>query len=138
MGDFDFLSDAKPSRRRVVVRHQRPSSGCLPIVQVAFGVVLGVILLFGGCAVLVGIGTRQAIENVRNGSLMNEIHDQVLTDAIKQYDTVVRGGGSEIDKAVHAQMVMEACAQAKDDAGYAKWKAIYDGHAKRGGLPAIP
>ena len=144
MGDFDFLGGAPSAPRRVYYQKPKRQSGCLPVIQVALGIILAVGLMFGGCVALVGVGARQAAKEMkRNGgksgdSFMDAVHDEVMNDAIEQYNTVVRGGGSEIEKSVHAGFVMAACAQAKDDAAYAKWKAIKDRHDRNAGIPVSP
>lgn len=144
MGDFDFLGDTSSSSpRRVYYRPQRQSSGCLPVIQVALGIILAVVLLFGGCVALVGVGVNEAAKDIKRNrgkggdTFMDAVYDEVVSDSIEQYNTVVRGGGSEIEKSVQAGMVMAACAQAKDDAGYAKWKRIKDQHDRRAGLPVM-
>lgn len=141
MGDFDFLGGAPSAPRRVYYQKPKRQSGCLPVIQVALGIILAVGLMFGGCVALVGVGSHQAAKEMKRSGksgdpFMESVYEEVMSDAIEQYNTVVRGGGSEIEKSVHAGFVMAACAQAKDDAAYARWKEIKDRHDRNAGIPA--
>lgn len=142
MGDFDFLNASGPAPRRTVIVHKhKQGNGCLPIVQVALGIIVAVFFLGGGCVVLMGIGANKLAKQSKGGaggSFIDNVHKEVVTDAIRQYNTVAKGGGSQIELSVHAQMVMAACAQAKDDKMYAKWKKIHAGHCKAAGVPVMP
>lgn len=69
---------------------------------------------------------------------MDAAADEVLDDFIQRYAAVARGGGSQMELSVHAQMVMAACAQAKNDKQYAKWRKIYVAHCRAGGIPVSP
>lgn len=142
MGEFDFLGESEASPRRTVVVHRnKQGSGCLPVVQVALGIILAVFLLGGGCIVLMGIGANELAKQAKDGkggTFMQTIEDEVVNDAIRQYNTVARGGGSHMELSVQAGLVMAACAQAKDEKGYAKWKKIHDAHSRRAGIPVTP
>lgn len=66
-------------------------------------------------------------------SQMDEIHNQVADDAIKQYE-IVKKDGTEIECYTQASLVAAAFLQAKDEANYNKWKEIEKQHAKAAGL----
>lgn len=137
MGDFDFLGDSSVRPTRTVVYQKQSSSGCLPVIQVALGILLAMTIMIGGCVALIGMGAKGISDQQRNTGkkLMKEIKEDVALDAIRQYKTVVESGGSDIDANVRAGMVAEAFLQAGDDESYRKWKKIANVHAKRAGLP---
>jgi hypothetical protein len=64
---------------------------------------------------------------------MDEIHNQVADDAIKQYE-IVKKNGNEIECYTQASLVAAAFLQAQDEANYNKWKEIEKTHAKAAGL----
>lgn len=67
---------------------------------------------------------------------MQQIKNQVAEDAVKQYE-IAKKNGSAIDAYSAASMVCAAYLQAKDEANYAKWKAIEKEEAKRAGMPEM-
>lgn len=144
MGDFDFLGDTSSSApRRVHYRPQRKSSGCLPVFQVAFGIILAFVLMFGGCVFLAGVGMNELQKEQKRtgkpvGDIMTAASTKVAKDAIEQYRTICETNGSEIDRHVRAGFVAEAFLQAGDKENYAKWKRIADAHGQRAGLPIQP
>ena len=144
MGDFDFLGDtSSSSQRRVYYRPQRQSSGCLPVFQVAFGIILAVVMLFGGCVFLAGVGINQMEKERKRtgkpaGDFMEAVHRETANDAIRQYNTIVENTGSEVEKHVRASFVAEAFLQGGDKKNYAKWKQIEEVHRSRAGLPRLP
>lgn len=64
---------------------------------------------------------------------MQYIYDQVISDALKQYDIVKRNGGP-IDICVHAGLVSAAYIQAQQESKYREWKTIEDSDCKAAGL----
>jgi hypothetical protein len=103
--------------------------------SVCFGILLAVAVLFGGCVFIVGAGARRLAEEGGGGGFMQQVHNQVLSDAVRQYSAVIKGGGSDVDAYVRAGLVAEACLQAGEDEEYADWIKIRDAHARRAGLP---
>ena len=136
MGEFDFLGDSGTGGRRSVVYQKRRSSGCLPVLQVALGILLAVAVMFGGCVFIVGMGAKELAEQQKKSgrSMMKDIQKDVANDAIRQYNTVIDNDGSDVDAYVRAGMVAESFLQAGDDANYRKWKKIADAHAKNAGM----
>lgn len=66
-------------------------------------------------------------------STMADIHAQVAADSIAQYEMTKRNG-DKIEICVHAGIVAAAFLQAKDEAGYTKWKGIEKADCKRAGM----
>lgn len=69
------------------------------------------------------------------GSAMQEIHRQVVADALEEYAIIKTTGGSAIDAYVRASLVAEAYLQAKDEENYRKWKEIANREAAAAALP---
>lgn len=65
---------------------------------------------------------------------MHRIEGDVASDMVKQYN-IAKTSGNPIDTCVHAGMVSAAYLQAKDNAGYAKWKGIQSRDCEAAGLP---
>lgn len=137
MGDFDFLGDSGGRPTRTIVYQKQRSSGCLPVIQTALGILLAVAIMVGGCVAVIGMGAKQVADQQRKvgKELLKDIQKDVAKDVLRQYNTVIDNGGSEIDANVRAGMVAEAYLQAGDDANYRKWKQIANEHAKKAGLP---
>src|SRR4051812_34305848 len=75
-------------------------------------------LLFGGAILWYFFGG--GLEN-QAASGMGDIYSKVAQDAVDQY-RITTQSGTPIDRCVHAGIVAAAFLQAKDDAGYARWK----------------
>ena len=54
---------------------------------------------------------------------MNDINQQVASDAVTQYE-IAKRGGNRVDICVQAGMVSAAYLQAKDERNYQQWKQI--------------
>jgi hypothetical protein len=59
----------------------------------------------------------------------------VVDDSVAQYD-IAKRNGTRIDACVHAGMVSAAMLQAKDEAGFKKWKATEKADCRRAGVPS--
>lgn len=75
---------------------------------------------------------------LHTGQVMEQIEQDVLADCVERYAAVARGGGSHLELSAHAQMVMGAAAQAKDDKEYAKWRRVYVRHCRAAGISVMP
>lgn len=136
MGDFDFLGDHGGGQKRVVIYREKQSSGCLPVIQTALGIILAIFLMVGGCVALIGIGAKQMADEQRKSgaTIMKQVGNEVANDAIRQYNTIVESNGSQVDLHVRAGLVAEAYLQSGNDEKYRKWKKIADTHAKNAGM----
>jgi uncharacterized paraquat-inducible protein A len=65
---------------------------------------------------------------------MQEIHDKVSDDTVKQYELVSKNG-TAVDKCVHAGIVAAAYLQAQDAANYQQWNSIKAADCKKAGVP---
>ena len=65
---------------------------------------------------------------------MQEISNQVATDAVDQYQIAKRTSDSPMDWCVSAGLVTAGYLQAKDERNYAKWKVIEKADCARAGL----
>lgn len=94
------------------------------------GAIVGLVFLIGFGWYYFGGGLhKQAAKD------MQQIEQQVATDAVKQYIIVKKNGGSAIEAYTYAGMVVAAYAQAKDEVNYRKWKEIEKQEAARAGIP---
>lgn len=64
---------------------------------------------------------------------MDGLYTKVINDSIDQYNITKRGGNA-IEICVQAGMVSAAFLQAKDEAGYKKWKDIEKKDCKKAGM----
>ncbi|MEI6707626.1 MAG: hypothetical protein WCK96_10885 [Methylococcales bacterium] len=67
---------------------------------------------------------------------MSGAYTKVINDSIDQYN-ITKRGDNKIEVCVHAGMVSAAFLQAKDEAGYKKWKAIEKNDCKKAGMPEL-
>jgi len=65
---------------------------------------------------------------------MGKIEQQVAADSIAQYE-IAKRSGSAMDACVHAGATAAAFLQAKDEAGFARWKATEKADCAAAGLP---
>lgn len=94
------------------------------------GSVLGLILILGAVWYFwIGGGIE-----VQTEKQLDNIHNQVASDAVEQYQIAKRNGNA-IDICVHAGLVSAAYIQAKDEANYSKWKDIEEEDCKNAGVP---
>lgn len=66
--------------------------------------------------------------------VMDNIHEQVASDAIEQYEIAKRGGDT-IQICVHAGMVAAAFMQAKDEGNYRSWLSRQNRDCEAAGMP---
>ena len=64
---------------------------------------------------------------------MQNIYDQVATDAVDQYN-IAKRQGDEIQICVQASLVSAAYLQAEDEPNYRRWKAVEDVDCAAAGL----
>jgi len=64
-----------------------------------------------------------ALSLVSCGKSLDQIHDEVAQDAVKQYNIVKSSGASDIDLCVQAGLVAAAYLQAKNESKYTIWKS---------------
>lgn len=67
--------------------------------------------------------------------IMQNITNQVATDAVKQYMIAKRNGATPIDICVQAGFVSAAYLQAQDESNYSKWKSIEKSDCEYAGVP---
>ena len=94
-------------------------------IQTIVGVIAAVAMLwyfFGG-------GLQKQAANDLQG-----IHNQVASDAVKQYEMTLRSG-TPIDICVHAGLVSASYLQAKDESNYQRWKLTEAADCARAGVP---
>jgi hypothetical protein len=115
----DYPLPSQPSAGRAVVPPGNAPSNPWPIV-----VVLGTIG-FLIMSVFWAMGTKATMQNVQN---------QVLEDAKRQYFISRDNGGSHIDLHVHAGLAAEAALQAHNEEAYAAWIKVRDAHARLAGM----
>ena len=92
--------------------------------QLIIGAVIAVavlLFLFGG-----GLEMQAASE-------LQDIHDQVAEDAVKQYQ-IAKRNGSAVDACVAAGLVTASYLQANDEANYKIWKQTESADCKRAGI----
>lgn len=81
--------------------------------------ILGIVVIGGSClAIVYGLLSGKAAE-----AGMRDVNAQVTADYLAQYEIAARNG-SATDRCVAAGMVVHAMLQAKDEPGYAHWKAV--------------
>ena len=91
--------------------------------------VLGAITVFFVAYYFFGGGLeKQAAKN------MQDIHDQVASDAVQQYE-IARRNGTAIDVCVRAGLVSAAYLQAKNESSYQHWKQIEKDTCTAAGIP---
>jgi hypothetical protein len=66
-------------------------------------------------------------------SNLNDIHQQVATDAVTQYN-IAKRSGTPMDACVHAGIVAAGYLQAKNEAAYQQWKALEKADCRIAGL----
>jgi hypothetical protein len=81
------------------------------------GVLVLAVLLGGGAWFFF---TRKTAHDAE--ASMKNIHNQVTSDAVSQYEIAKRSGGP-MDACVRAGITAESFLQAQDEASYQKWKA---------------
>jgi hypothetical protein len=109
------------------------------VIKVAAGGVVGVILAFGlrqspinqsgapeagPMATLLASALTQPSRKHAAGfdwTGTDYLYQKVIDDTIVQYEITVRNG-SAMDQCLHAGLVVAAYLQAKDEAGYVRWK----------------
>lgn len=67
---------------------------------------------------------------------MQDIHRQVIDDAVTQYNITARQG-TDVDRCVHAGLVAEAFLQAHQEVGYQEWKKVQHTDCKAAGVPNL-
>lgn len=65
---------------------------------------------------------------------MKEIHDQVASDAVSQYQIAKRSSAAPVNLCVQAGLVAQAFLQAKDEPNYVKWQAVEGADCARAGI----
>lgn len=67
-------------------------------------------------------------------STTKDLQQSVASDMIQQYE-IVKRQGSSTDRCMQSNMVSGSFLGAKDEANYAKWKAIAKSDCKAAGVP---
>ena len=116
-GEQTWVPSAAPSSHNDTVPAKRPVK--------LFAGVLTALVVFA--AIWVG-------QSVFRDKAIQDLHNQVTTDLVKQYE-IAKRRGSAMDAYVHAGAVAEAYLQAKDEGNYQKWKAIAQQEGVRAGMP---
>lgn len=88
---------------------------------------------FVGFGILMSMGSKGIQEAAKTN--MDNIYTQVTNDQIAQYN-MTKSGGDKIEICVHAGLVVAGQLQAKNQAGYAEWKAIQRKDCATAGMPA--
>ncbi len=71
---------------------------------------------------------KQAADDLQN------IHNQVAADAVKQHE-IAKRSGTPMDTCVQAGLVSAAYLQAKDEPNYRQWKQTEQKECERAGVP---
>ncbi|TDA64297.1 hypothetical protein E0765_06165 [Sulfuricurvum sp. IAE1] len=79
-------------------------------------------------------GCDSSIQQEMVQDQLNDIHNQVVDDAIAQYN-IAKSGGNAMDTCVQAGMVKAAMLQAKNETGYKEWDATEKSDCEAAGVP---
>lgn len=95
-------------------------------------ILAGVALALGAVAYFV-LG-KNAAPTLSAASGLQDIHDQVATDAVAQYE-IVKRTGTPAERCAYAGMVVAAYVQSKDEPAVVKWKTVQHLDCGDAGVP---